>query len=220
MEKIKLLLSGKTKMDFYVDAAQRLGAETYGGYLPDVDTSYDGLVLCGGGDVDPKYYKQPIDGSMDIDNARDEAEFALFKAYIDAGKPVFGICRGFQLINIYFGGSLYQDIPEANLHTRIKDVDSAHKVTADEDSVVGKLYGKEFSVNSSHHQALKDLGKGLKATAYWQDKYVEAVEHTELPILGVQWHPERTCFTMARKDTCDGSKLFEYFIGLCEKHKK
>ena len=56
MEKIKLLLSGKTKMDFYVDAAQRLGAETYGGYLPDVDTSYDGLVRCGGGDVDPKYY--------------------------------------------------------------------------------------------------------------------------------------------------------------------
>lgn len=219
MKKVKLLLSGKPRIEYYVDAAERLGAEVVAEYLPAIDTQYDGLILCGGCDVAPKYYNEEINGSTDIDIDRDENEFALLKAYIDAGKPVFGICRGFQLINIYFGGTLYQDIKEANLHRRINEVDSVHSITADEDSIVGRLYGRNVSVNSAHHQALKDLGEGLKATAYWQDKYIEAIEHTKLPIFGVQWHPERTCFSMARNDTCDGSKLFEYFIKLCEEYK-
>lgn len=219
MKKVKLLLSGKPRIEYYVDAAERLGAEVVAEYLPAIDTQYDGLILCGGCDVDPKYYNEEINGSINIDINRDENEFALLKAYIDAGKPVFGICRGFQLINIYFGGTLYQDIKEANLHRRINEVDSVHSITANEDSIIGRLYGRNVSINSAHHQALKDLGKGLKATAYWQDKYIEAIEHTELPIFGVQWHPERTCFSMARNDTCDGSKLFEYFIKLCEEYK-
>jgi putative glutamine amidotransferase len=219
MKKIKLLLSGKPRIEYYIDAAERLGAEVVAEYLPAIDTQYDGLILCGGSDVDPKYYNETINGSKDIDKERDENEFALLKAYIDAGKPVFGICRGFQLINIYFGGTLYQDIKEADLHKRINEKDSVHSITADEDSIVGKLYGKSVSINSAHHQALKDLGKGLKATAYWQDKYIEAIEHTEFPIFAVQWHPERTCFSMARNDTCDGSKLFEYFIKLCKEYR-
>lgn len=219
MKKVKLLLSGKPRIEYYVDAVKNLEAEVVAEYLPSIDTQYDGLILCGGCDVDPKYYNEEINGSTDIDIDRDENEFALLKAYIDAGKPVFGICRGFQLINIYFGGTLYQDIKEANLHRRINEVDSVHSITADEDSIVGRLYGRNVSVNSAHHQALKDLGEGLKATAYWQDKYIEAIEHTKLPIFGVQWHPERTCFSMARNDTCDGSKLFEYFIKLCEEYK-
>ncbi len=220
MEKIKLLLSGKTRIEYYIDAAKRLGAEVVAEYLPAIDTQYDGLILCGGSDVDPKYYNETINGSKDIDKERDENEFALLKAYIDAGKPIFGICRGFQLINIYFGGTLHQDIKEADLHKRINEKDSVHSITADEDSIVGRLYGKNVSINSAHHQALKDLGKELKATAYWQDKYIEAIEHTELPIFAVQWHPERTCFSMARNDTCDGSKLFEYFIKLCKDNRK
>ena len=219
MKKIKLLLSGKTRIEYYIDAVENLGAEAIADYPPAIDTQYDGLILCGGSDVDPKYYNETINGSVNIDNERDKNEFALLKAYIDAGKPVFGICRGFQLINIYFGGTLYQDIKEADLHKRINEKDSVHSITADEDSIVGKLYGKNVSTNSAHHQALKDLGKGLKATAYWQDKYIEAIEHTELPIFAVQWHPERTCFSMARNDTCDGSKLFEYFIKLCEEYR-
>ena len=196
-----------------------MGADVVAEYLPAIDTDYDGLILCGGNDVDPKYYNEEINGSVDIDNKRDEVDFALLKAYIDAGKPVLGICRGFQLINIYFGGTLYQDIKEANLHKRINDVDSVHSINAEKNSIIAKLYGQDVSVNSAHHQAVKELGKGLRATAYWQDKYIEAFEHTELPIFAVQWHPERTCFSMARNDTCDGSKLFEYFIKLCEEYR-
>ncbi len=219
MRKIRLLLSGKTRIEYYIDAVERLGAEAISDYPPTIDTQYDGLILCGGSDVNPKYYNEEINGSVNIDNERDEIEFALLKAYIDAGKPVFGICRGFQLINIYFGGTLYQDIKEADLHKRINKIDSVHSITANENSIVGRLYGQNVSINSAHHQALKDLGKGLRATAYWQDKYIEAIEHTELPIFAVQWHPERTCFSMARNDTCDGSKLFEYFIKLCEEYR-
>ena len=219
MEKIKLLLSGKPKIEYYIDAVEKSGAEAVYSYPTPIDTGYDGLILCGGCDVDPQYYNEEMNGSENIDKERDEIEFALIKAYIDAGKPVFGICRGFQLINIYFGGTLYQDIKEADLHKRINDNDSVHSITACKDGLIGRLYGEEVSVNSSHHQALKDLGKGIKATAFWQNKYVEAIEHTSLPVFGVQWHPERTCFSMARKDTCDGSKVIECFIKMCEEYK-
>ena len=177
------------------------------------------VILCGGSDVDPKYFNEAIDGSTGIDAERDEIEFALLKAYVEAGKPILGICRGHQLINIFFGGTLYQDIKESNLHRRINEKDSVHEITADENGVIGKLYGKTTSINSAHHQAIKELGKDLKATAMWQNKYIEAIEHTKLPILGVQWHPERTCFSNARPDTCDGSLLFKHFIKTCEAHK-
>ena len=219
MEKIRLLLSGNKRIENYVEAATRSGAEVCADYPPKVDTSYDGLILCGGSDVDPKYYNEEIDGSTGIDAERDEIEFALLKAYVEAGKPVFGICRGFQLINIFFGGTLYQDIEEADLHRQINFVDSVHSITADQNSVIGRLFGQNVSINSSHHQALKKLGNGIRATAFWENKYVEAIEHTELPIIGVQWHPERTCYSNARPDTCDGSLLFKHFIKMCEEHK-
>ena len=128
-----------------------------------------------------------------------------------------GICRGHQLINVFFGGSLWQDIPEADLHMRKNDRDAAHSVVAVEDSILCRCYGGEFSVNSSHHQAIRVLGHGLRATAHWEEKYVEAIEHTSLPIFAVQWHPERMCFGQAREDTVDGVKLFEYFLSLCER---
>lgn len=219
MEKIKLLLSGRQRIEYYIDAVEAAGGTAVAQYLPEVSTDYDGLILCGGNDVDPKYYNQPIDGSVDIDLKRDEVDFELLKAFIEAGKPVFGICRGFQLINIYFGGDLYQDIPESRLHRRINDIDSVHSITAEKNSIIEKLYGPCPSINSAHHQALNNLGTGLRATAFWQDKYIEAIEHTELPIFAVQWHPERTCCTQARTDTCNGLLLFKHFIKLCEDYK-
>ena len=218
MDKVKLLIIG-AKNENYCAAAEKSGAEVVADYLPEVNTDFDGLIISGGVDVHPKYYNEPIDGSDVIDLKLDEAEFALLSAYVELGKPVLGICRGFQLINIFFGGSLYQDIAETDVHKMENERDKVHKITAAPDSVMGRLYGTEFYVNSSHHQALKVLGEGLRATAYWNDKYIEAFEHKELPVFGYQFHPERMCFDFAREDTVDGSKIFEAFIDCCKKGK-
>lgn len=211
MHKPKILLSGNSNLQFYVDAVNGLGAEADAKYLPPIDTNYDGLILCGGNDVDPQYYGQTLNGSVNLDKERDAVEFALLEAYVKAGKPVMGICRGYQLINIFFGGSLEQHIEAADLHIQHNGMDSVHGVTAEKGSILEKLYGTAFSVNSSHHQAVMALGSGLRATAFWND-LTEAYEHNTLPVIGVQWHPERMCFTKKRMDTVDGSLLFRYFL--------
>ena len=216
---VRLLLSGNTNLQYYVDAVNAAGGEAVAKYLPEINTDYDGLILCGGNDIEPNRYNQEMKGSVNIDAQRDEVEFALLKAFVEAGKPVLGICRGHQLINVYFGGSLYQDIPESHLHTNKQDFYIAHKVTAKENSIVHRLHGFSFSVNSSHHQAIDRLGKGLIATAYWNDQYVEAIEHTSLPIYGVQWHPERMCVSQRREDTVDGIGFFEWFLKVCKEKK-
>lgn len=216
MQKPRILLSANKNMQYYVDAVEGAGGIAVAKYLPEVDTDYDGLILCGGNDIDPKYYNEPMDGSVNIDSDRDTVEFALLKAYTKKGKPIMGICRGCQLINIYFGGSLYQDLAESALHTNRTDFYIAHEVTTTENSLLNRLYGNSFSVNSSHHQAVNKLGEELFPTAFWQGKYVEAYEHSKLPVFGFQWHPERMCFSQTREDTVDGSKIFEYFIKLCK----
>lgn len=220
MGKTKILLSCGTLHQNYVDAVNGLGAEATAKYLPEVDTGYDGLILCGGNDIDPARYGEALDGSVNIDFERDAAEFALLKAYLDAGKPVFGICRGAQLINVFFGGSLYQDLPEAELHKKHNGCDSVHSVTAVADSILGKLYGESFAVNSAHHQAIDVLGTGLRETARWNGQYIEAIEHTAYPLFGVQWHPERMCFRNKREDTVCGANIFQYFIDMCKASSK
>lgn len=214
----KILVSAKPKKENYINAIEEVGA------IPclneEYDDSFDGLVLCGGSDIHPSYYNEEMDGSRNIDEARDKQEFALLKAFVEAGKPVLGICRGCQLINIYFGGSLYQHIEKAEEHSSgIPNVDLVHNVVAEKGSVAQKLYGESFFINSSHHQAIKKLGKNLRVSMLsGNGTIVEGIEHTELPIIAVQWHPERMCGEHARNDTVDGSKIFEYFIDLCKSH--
>ena len=203
-----------------MDAVQAAGGEASGGYLPEINTDYDGLILCGGSDMDPAYYHQEINGSVNIDRQRDAVEFALLKAYVDAGKPVLGICKGHQLINVFFGGSLHQDIPEKALHTSGQGFDLTHPVTAEENSVLRSLYGPSFVVNSAHHQAIDRLGDGLVATAWWNEAHIEAIEHRSLPVYGVQWHPERMCAGKARPDTIDGLRTFQWFLELCRNTAK
>ena len=220
MRKLQILLSCGSEPRNYVEALNHLGAEPTAKYLPEVDTRYDGLLLCGGTDIDPARYGEPLNGSMDIDLKRDEAEFALLKAYLDAGKPIFGICRGHQLINVFFGGSLYQDLPEAASHKRQQGKDGVHEVAAVSDSIVGRLYGNTFAVNSAHHQGIKVLGEGLRETAVWKGQYNEAVEHCTYPIFGVQWHPERMCFGNKREDTVCGAEILKHFLEMCGTYRK
>jgi len=149
---------------------------------------------------------------VEIDFLRDEAEFELFKAFVEAKKPIMGICRGFQLINVALGGSLYQDLADANIHTNKTDYYITHEVEAAEGSIYEKFYGKNFPINSSHHQGVKKLACGLKTTLMYKG-IIEGFEHESLPIFGVQFHPERMCFSQKRADTVNGAKIFEYFIG-------
>ena len=150
--------------------------------------------------------------------ADDLYEMKLCQSAIKNNVCVLGICRGCQLINVYFGGSLYQHLQRADLHVSVNGADSVHKITATEGSVLNDLYGEAFAVNSSHHQAVKDLGEGLRATAFWNGEYIEAHEHKTLPIFSVQFHPERMCFAKARTDTVNGSDIFKHFIAVCEKY--
>ena len=216
--KPKILLSANKNMQYYTDAVNLSGGEATCEYLPKVDLSFDGLVLCGGNDIDPKYYGETDNGSVSIDALRDEAEFELAKAFIEAGKPVMGICRGAQLLNVYFGGSLIGHLSNANLHTSGSGIDLTHSVNAEKGSILQSLYGESFCANSSHHQAVKKLGAGLVATAFC-DGVIEAFEHVKLPVFAVQFHPERMCYSMRREDTVDGAPIFKRFINLCKKQK-
>ena len=189
--KPRILLSGSADNTNYINAVNGCGGIPFASYLPEVNTDYDGLILCGGVDIHPSYYHQEIDGTGEIDGPRDVSEFALAKACIEAGKPVLGICRGLQLLNVYFGGTLIQDLPNAHEHTSKADYDLIHAVQAVPGSVVHSLYGDSFVVNSSHHQAVKDVAKGFRVTAKAPDGTIEAMENADASVLCVQWHPER-----------------------------
>ncbi len=216
--KPKILLSANRNKEYYIDAVTCAGGEAHAVYCPSVTAEYDGLIICGGNDIAPKYYGEEMNGAVNIDEARDTAEFELARAFIDAGKPVLGICRGSQLLNILFGGSLYQNLENAEEHKPLDDKGNyrVHEVKAVAGSVLSELWGESFSVNSAHHQAVKKLGDGLTATAFSGD-VVEGFEHESLPVIGVQFHPEKMCCSERRADTVDGIKIFEHFIKLIEK---
>ena len=163
---------------------------------------FDGVLFAGGEDVDPAFYgeRKKYD-SVQVNRARDEFEQTLLKSALDRRLPILGICRGAQLINVGFGGTLYQDLAEdttPQFEHRQTDAgmgrgDTAHTVTVTEpDSLLAGAIQGSCRVNSIHHQAIKYLGRGLKVTAHSEDGLVEAVEAADdYPfLLAVQWHPE------------------------------
>lgn len=168
--------------------------------LDDYIQTVDGLIFSGGEDISPLLYAENAIkeiGTVCLD--RDKCEMGLFNRAFARKLPVLGICRGMQLINVALGGTLYQDIKtqiDNSLEHRSKEEDvnkPYHNVQVTED---GKLYKmieqKEFGVNSFHHQSLKDIGKGLKVTAFSPDRVIEGIESTNTDFLiGLQWHPEK-----------------------------
>lgn len=219
-ERPAILLSGSADgWSNYENAIQHAGGTSFGGYCPAADPGYDGLLLCGGGDIDPRRFGQENKGSEEIDPARDAVEFALAEAYLAAGKPVFGICRGHQVLNVALGGALVQDVgPElAPFHVGgAKGMWSrVHTVRAEEGSLLYRFYGQVFSVNSSHHQVVDRLGEGLRVTARAESGLVEGLEHESLPVFSVQFHPERMSYELRRPDAVDGSFLFSEFLRRC-----
>ena len=175
--------------------------------------NFDGLLLPGGGDIDPEFYGQPNTASHGIDRQLDKLQLEMAKRFINDKKPILGICRGHQLINVALGGTLVQDIFGKDIHTpEDSEGDKIHHVKVCRNSFISGIYGEEFFVNSSHHQALDQLGEGLEPILLADDGIIEACHHRLLPIYTVQFHPERMSFAHRRNDTIDGSVIIRFFL--------
>lgn len=187
-------------------------------YVQDADQYaqvIDGLLLPGGPDVSPKNYGESPHPSVTYTfEMQDALEMQLIHRMIEQGKPILGICRGLQLLNVALGGNLYQDLPSQYNNSICHAQDSSirdhltHLVSFKCGSAINTIFGQdELYVNSYHHQAIKDLAPGLVASAYAPDDVIEAIEDPTRKILAVQWHPEE--LINAHKIF---RQLFEHFI--------
>lgn len=183
--------------------------------IQDIFPIMDGLYLTGGDDIHPSFYGEEIAPHYNgiLDMPRDQLERELILYAIEHNVPIFGICRGMQALNVFLGGSLYQDINEEHegaLEHRPANTERGaltHPITIKEGSIIANIIGKEgFMVNSIHHQAVKGLGKDLVASAVSPDGIIEAIELPNHPFaIGVEWHPEEL------KDE-PSKELFKRFI--------
>lgn len=185
----------------------------------------DGLILTGGEDIHPSYYGElPIEQLGKVDSLRDAYDLKLIRMTYRKSLPMLGICRGEQLINVAFGGTLYQDIPTQHpdtiVHHQQKEPSSVptHIVNALPNSVVAKVAGStQLFTNSHHHQAVKHVAPGFKITAWAKDSIPEAIENIQgHPVWGVQFHPE--ALTVAGDTTA--AKFFHFFIKEAEAYKQ
>lgn len=191
--------------DHYLDCIREYGAVTI--ILPyisdkneikEIVSRVDGVMFTGGQDIEPAIYGAQKSGLCGaVSERRDEAEMLIMQEAFRQGKPIFGICRGVQLINAAFGGTLYQDIgDEYGEHVEHSVVNvygnKVHSVNIEENTVLYKLLGgKRFDVNSHHHQAVKDVAPGFEVMARSDDGIIEAIRYCgDKFVWGVQWHPE------------------------------
>jgi putative glutamine amidotransferase len=161
--------------------------------------SLHGLLLTGGGDIDPGHFGEAPHGSLhDVVPARDALEIEATRAALDGGRPILGVCRGLQLLNVALGGTLHQDVasepgtPIRHSQSEPRDQPS-HRVKVTPASRLAEVLGaEEIDVNSMHHQAVKGLGRGLVPVAWAPDEIVEGLELDDRGhfVLAVQWHPE------------------------------
>ncbi len=176
----------------------------------------DGLLLSGGADIHPSHYGQAERPHFRHMVDRDAMEIELFHQFKDKNKPIMGVCRGMQMINVCLGGTLYQEIseqfsdtqypktyPKKYLYRKPTTIKPASRLF----SIIQK---DQIMVNSMHHQAVNKLGKGLKVSAMEPKGIIQAIEHETIPhIFGVQWHPELMHFQIEQW------KIFNHFVKLC-----
>jgi putative glutamine amidotransferase len=191
--------------DKYVDAVRRAGAEPVilpSGGTPagEVVRSFGGLLVIGGGDVDPSLYGAEARHPhlYGVDRDRDVAEIAVIREAAEADMPILAICRGVQVLNVAFGGTLIQHLPDRSTqidHSHA-DPEHLHGIRVAEGSRLSMTTeGRPLLGASRHHQGLDRLGDGLVAVGWAEDGLVEAVEHRNGWVVGVQWHPEITAHT-------------------------
>ena len=185
----------------------------------------DGFVFQGGTDLAPETYNEQPIGKWRGDRQRDIYELKILKYAIDTDKPVLAICRGLQLLNVFCGGTLYQDIDtqlKTNVeHRNAKNYDTiAHEITFTGESFLSRLYdsSERYYVNTIHHQAIKELGHNLKILAKSkEDGIIEAIslhQNNNPRVIGVQWHPEFG-YNLGGL-TLEGRPLYDYFIKCCK----
>lgn len=173
----------------------------------------DGLILSGGHDLYPPYFGQEcLPKLQDTYPQRDEFDLALYLECVKMNKPVLAICRGFQLIMAYHGAKLYQDLSYSPVpllsHDQVDNpTEVTHKISVLPNTIYYELWGQEINVNSFHHQFVLDVPEEFVLGAVSGDGVVEAVEHRELSIYGVQFHPEMLSATIPEMN-----KLFDLFI--------
>jgi putative glutamine amidotransferase len=179
----------------------------------------DALLVSGGYDIDPLLYgEEPHKGLEFVYRDTDISQLRTIKTALAKGQPVLAICKGIQLLNVACGGTIYQDLSEIpdsfvkHSQNRKRSCPS-HTVVAEEGSVIAELLGTSFPVNSYHHQAVKDVGRGLKVTSRAMDGVVESLEMEGEPfVAGVQWHPEMMM--------SEGDEMLPLFLRLVEEAKK
>lgn len=215
----------------YAEAIARAGAQpAVGPFVKDAVEAErwaalaDGLLLSGGEDVSPEMYGEENLYCGAVSAERDLSEKLLLEAFMRLKKPVLGICRGVQLMNAALGGTLYQDIalqvPHTLTHPRSDlPADCVHKNRIGKDSLLYSIFGcREISVNSRHHQAVKNPAPGMRICCRSEDGVTEGIEKdtAEYPfLLGIQWHPE----SMAERYP-EMQRVFDTFVSAAERNRK
>ena len=207
----------------YIKAIKDFGGiprTLYPGVSEDDYADLNGLLLTGGPDIDPSYYGEETHETTDINPDRDRLELPLCERAVKEDLPVFGICRGIQIMNVAIGSSLYQDIPsqfaDRMTHKILENEDDSwHNIVIQQGSLLNEITSNRVvEVNSRHHQAIKVIGDGFTVTAQSKDGIIEAIEdRSKRFMLGVQYHPERMFKKPGSKKLKEhAARLFEAFI--------
>lgn len=240
-----ILIAGPAEDPFHIPqitkaAVENSGGQTFFSLDPSDLTACDGLILPGGlPDIAPANYGERNVSCHTIEPELDIAQFRMLDTAVALNKPILGICRGHQLLNVYYGGTLIQDVAELEIHRFVPDVETLHDSVCVPGTPLYQLYGASGIINTKHHQAARKVARSFKIAQLWfapgisaQERrrflsrvqndeqadgsdwcMVEAIVHRTKPMIGLQWHPEHMIDAQS-PGTVDPKKLFDYFISL------